>query len=241
RLASGHWTEYRAQNVRGSELSVGALLKDRDGGLWIGTQGGGIYHVHSGVGDRFAQADGLSSDDVNTIFQDREGNIWVATSQGIDRFRDVAVTTVGKRQGLSGESAAAVFVSPSGKLWVSNAASVDCLFGQPISGFSSTKLPGSQAAAILEDHAGRVWAGVDSELMVKEHERFRPVRQPDGEPLGVIFSLTEDAEQNIYAIATGRPQVLFRIRNLSVVDRIPLPVRTLGAPVAGDPKRAGAW
>src|SRR5262249_52697970 len=100
RLVSGHWTEYRAHNVRGSELSVGALLKDRDGGLWIGTQGGGIYHVHSGAGDRFAQADGLSSDDVNTIFQDREGNIWVATSQGIDRFRDVAVTTVGKRHGL---------------------------------------------------------------------------------------------------------------------------------------------
>ena len=241
RLESERWTEYRARNVRGSELSVTALLKDRDGGLWIGTQRNGIYHVSSGIGDRFTQADGLSSDSIQAMFEDREGNIWVATSQGIDRFRDVAVTTVGKREGLSGELAAAVFASPGGKVWVSNSTSVDSFMNDPISRFATTKIPGSQAEAILEDHAGRIWIGVDSELMVKEHGDFRPVRQPDGGPLGVIFSLTEDAERNVYAIATGTPETLFEIRDLRVVDHIPLPGNVGGAPVAGDPKRAGVW
>src|SRR5262249_6370518 len=159
------------------------------------------------------QSDGLSSDSIDAIFEDREGNIWVASSEGIDRFRDVAITTVGKKQGLSGELAGGVFASPTGRLWVSNTTAGDSLMGRPISDFTTTKLQGSQAAAILEDRSGKIWAGIDAELMVKNQDHFRPVRQPDGKPLGVIFALTEDAERNIYAVATGISQTLYTIHD----------------------------
>ena len=78
------------------------LLRDRDGGLWIGTFGRGLVHVHQGRTDVFAQSDGLSADDAaNSLFEDREGNIWVATSNGLDRFRDFAVARFAVNQGLS--------------------------------------------------------------------------------------------------------------------------------------------
>jgi ligand-binding sensor domain-containing protein len=35
------------------------LLRDRNGGLWIGTAGGGLAHVHQGRTDVFASSDGL--------------------------------------------------------------------------------------------------------------------------------------------------------------------------------------
>ena len=63
-----------------------AILRDRDGGLWVATMGRGLWHVHGGRTDIFAAADGLSSDMVFALFEDREGSIWVATSDGLDRF-----------------------------------------------------------------------------------------------------------------------------------------------------------
>src|SRR5262249_5282032 len=58
------------------------LLRDRDGGMWVGTSTRGLMHVHEGITDVFAQTDGLSGDDVSAIFEDREGSIWVATTSG---------------------------------------------------------------------------------------------------------------------------------------------------------------
>ncbi len=57
------------------------LLRDRDGGLWIGTLDRGLVHVHQGRTDVYTQANGLSGDFVTRLFEDREGNIWVATKK----------------------------------------------------------------------------------------------------------------------------------------------------------------
>jgi len=42
------------------DLKANKLLRDRDGGLWIGTEGLGIVHVMEGRADSFTRADGLS-------------------------------------------------------------------------------------------------------------------------------------------------------------------------------------
>jgi len=69
----------------------GRLLRDRDGGLWIGTLASGLLHLHQGVGDAFTPADGLSGGSVLRLFEDHEGSIWVVTGEGVDRFRNPAV------------------------------------------------------------------------------------------------------------------------------------------------------
>src|SRR5262249_6135071 len=77
------------------------VLRDRDGGLWVGTSGGGVVHIHHGRTDVFSQSDGLSGDSVYGLFEDREGSIWVSTVNGLDRFREFSVVTYSTRQGLS--------------------------------------------------------------------------------------------------------------------------------------------
>ena len=77
------------------------MLRDRDGGLWVGPAGRGIVHIHQGRTDVFSQLDGLSGDDIYDLFEDREGNIWVATINGLDRFRELPVVTYSRNQGLS--------------------------------------------------------------------------------------------------------------------------------------------
>src|SRR5262249_14195853 len=82
------------------QFDTAALLRDRDGGLWIGRQSGGLVHAHRGRTDVYAEADGLSGDNVTALFEDREGSIWAVTANGLDRFREFAVSTFSERQGL---------------------------------------------------------------------------------------------------------------------------------------------
>jgi ligand-binding sensor domain-containing protein len=94
------------------------LLRDRDGGLWIGTQHRGLVHVHQGRTDMFSPSDGLSSEDVWSLFEDREGSIWVAAVNGLDRFRDFAVATFSVRQGLSDALVWSVLADRNGIVWL---------------------------------------------------------------------------------------------------------------------------
>ena len=88
--------------IRLSEVKVGsaAILFDRQGSLWIASEGDGLRCVSepeklngikigrlSSLADIYTSKDGLSHDFVRKVFEDKEGNIWIATRGGIDRFR----------------------------------------------------------------------------------------------------------------------------------------------------------
>src|SRR5262249_2497598 len=85
RLVDGTLHEaYKLPGTLGLALTQG-VLRDRDGGIWIGSVGGGLAHAHDGRVDQFSRADGLTSDTVGAFLQDREGNIWAGTQGGLDR------------------------------------------------------------------------------------------------------------------------------------------------------------
>jgi ligand-binding sensor domain-containing protein len=117
RLVDGKADAYQLPGPVGKYTPV-RLLRDRDGGLWIGTNGQGLLHVHQGRTDLSTQSDGLSGDVIESLFEDREGNIWVATLDGLDRFRDFAIPTISARQGLSVAAIGSVLAARDGSVWL---------------------------------------------------------------------------------------------------------------------------
>src|SRR5215475_6249300 len=91
-----------------------AFLKDREGDLWVGTDGEGIVHVHEERTDRFTVADGLSFNYVYALIQDREGNVWAATGNGLHKFTKAAITTITFKQGQVNS----VLIDRKGASWV---------------------------------------------------------------------------------------------------------------------------
>ena len=94
------------------------VLRDRHGGLWIGTLDRGLLRAHDGRIDSFSVTDGLSGNYIRNLFEDREGNIWVATDNGLDRFRDIAVATITVKHGLSQTTPWSVLAATDGSVWV---------------------------------------------------------------------------------------------------------------------------
>jgi ligand-binding sensor domain-containing protein len=124
RFVDGKTEEYPLPGAA-PQFEADRLLRDRDGGLWIGVWHRGLVHVHQGRTDVFTPSDGLSSENVDALFEDREGNIWVATVNGLDRFRDFAVATFTVRQGLSNEAVESVLADRDGSVWLATSGGLD--------------------------------------------------------------------------------------------------------------------
>lgn len=216
-LASGNWKQYSAE-AAGTE----AMLSDRGSGLWIGSIGHGLIRIVQGRMEYFARADGLSGNNVNAIFEDREGNVWIATSSGLDRFRDVKVITLTSREGLLDGSVLAVTASRDGSVWI---AEDRALIHLEKTGFSyygaSQGLPGYGPTSLFEDSRGRLWMGVDNGLAWREHGRFFPLKMPDGDNVGVVRSIVEDREANLWVATTHPSHPLVRIRDQQVMEVFP--------------------
>jgi ligand-binding sensor domain-containing protein len=69
-------------------------LNDREGNLWFGTSGEGVYRYNGKSFTQFTIKDGLNSNAVYSILQDSNGNIWFGTSEGLCRYNGKAFSTI---------------------------------------------------------------------------------------------------------------------------------------------------
>ena len=238
-LTQGVWKDYSLPQLNGAQLSVTALLRDRDEGLWIGTANSGVYHVHADKAEHFGEADGLSSDSVQSFYEDREGDVWVATSRGIDRFHDTPVISFSIREGLTSEDADSVFAAHDGTVWIGNLQALDFLRQGKLSSIAKRNgLPGRLVTSLMEDHQRRLWVGIDNGLAVYDNGKFHPVKKPDGKPLGIVTALVEDTDHNVWASVTQ--PALFRIQNLEVEDEFVAPQVPRVVSMAADVSE-GVW
>lgn len=238
------WKALVTPTLDSSRLRVGRLRLDQHNALWIATNGTGIYRVYDGNVDRFAAADGLSSDEVEDAFEDREGNLWLATAEGVDCFRDLPVVNFSVHEGLTTNQVSSILAARDGTVWIGNHGGLDLVRGNVVSsigrrnGFSVDR-----TTSLFEDHAGRLWVGMNNGLFVYEHGRFIPIHRPDGSPVGIVLAMTEDVDGNVWASVirhpAGRPTKLICFRDGRVVKEISDP-RLDVVSLAADPRR-GLW
>jgi signal transduction histidine kinase/ligand-binding sensor domain-containing protein len=238
------------------------ILRDRDGGLWIGTVDAGLLHVHNGHTDAFRTFDGLAGDSTNALFEDREGDIWVATAAGLDRFRDVAAATYSTRQELSSSTVASVLASRDGSMWISTWRGLDRWRNgekwvyAPRDGNSPQRAPpaGVQAAAareiagsglpdgrgsLFEDSHGRVWVGSTAGLGYLKNDRYVAIEGVSG---GYVDAITEDSSGNMWV--AHHSLGLLRVSPDRKVQRIPWPQlgsQNAATRLAADSEHGGLW
>ena len=224
-----------------SSVGVYALLWDRHQTLWVGTAGGGIYRISDTKLEHFGAAEGLSGDRITNLFEDREGDVWVTTTQGIDCFRELAVTTFSAREGISEVSSDTVLASRQGAIWAGGESGLDTLSQGRISSLRTGRgLPGYQVTSLLEDHVGRLWVGIDSTMSILKNGHFTQIKRPDGSQLGSVVGITEDIDHDVWAEISGTPRELLRIRDLEVREVFPAPQMPAARKVAADPE-GGIW
>jgi ligand-binding sensor domain-containing protein/signal transduction histidine kinase len=218
------------------------LLRDRDGGLWIGTFDRGLIHVHQGRTDVFAQSNGLSGDVISNLFEDREGNIWVATADGLDRFRDFAVPTISARQGLSNATVLSVLAARDGSIWLGTQGGVNAWKAGQVTIYrkGNSLLPDDAVESLFQDDRGRILVSTRSGVAYFENGKFVPIGKAPG---GRVISIAGDKAGNVW-ISRGADQGLFHLRADGSVERIPwtkLGQKEGATALSTDPVHGGLW
>jgi signal transduction histidine kinase/ligand-binding sensor domain-containing protein len=241
-----------------SDLHPYRLLRDREGGLWIGTFGHGLIHLHQGEVDTFTESDGLSSETVDDLFEDREGNIWVATTEGLDRFREFAIPTFSVKQGLSGRPMTAL-AAKDGSVWFSTSEGLDrfkggqvtiyrkhrgssksvAVNGPSIHEIADSGLPDDSIESIFEDDTGRIWASTTGGVAYFEDGRFVKV---DRLPARVVLSFAQDSSDSTWVDEQNLG--LFRLVDGRVVEHHSASAvggNDILTALAPDPADGGLW
>ena len=178
------------------DVDSNKLLRDRDGGLWIGTRDRGLIHVHQGRTEVFTKSDGLSGDMICSLFEDHEGDVWVATTEGLDRFRDLPVTTISLKQRLSSNDTSSVIAATDGSMWVATQDGLARWKNGQINFFlKSSGLPDDATQSLFQDDRGRIWVFTGHGLAYFKDGRFVAV---NGVPSEEVYSITGDKAGNLW-------------------------------------------
>ena len=121
----GHaWTE-TSRTSKGALHSVNSIFCDREGSIWIGTEGQGLMQsLGYGRWSNYTTEEGLSSSSISGLGADRAGRVWVGNNQATNLIlpgttktaHGVTLTSLGEGDAAQNDSSFAA--TPDGGMWV---------------------------------------------------------------------------------------------------------------------------
>jgi signal transduction histidine kinase/ligand-binding sensor domain-containing protein len=141
--------------------SVHCVAPGRNGSLWIGTEGGGLYHYSAGQWSRYGEAEGLGPF-IWGLTETPEGEVWAGNfwwggPHRLEQGRFVRPESVDAK---SSPALSLLHDRLTGDLLVGTHDGLTRLQrNQSISLINSSEFPVSDAAALAQDQQGTIWCG----------------------------------------------------------------------------------
>jgi ligand-binding sensor domain-containing protein/signal transduction histidine kinase len=155
------------------ENTVQAFAQTPDNYLWIGTSGG-LVRFDGAVFVLYNRENtpAIRENSVFCLTVGRDGSLWAGTDGGgLLRYRGGVFRSYTVSQGLTNDFVRAVIESRDGILWVGTDDGLFRLDGERLNRVDGVgKIPKLAVHAIREDHAGNLWVGGSTVLMLRGSE-----------------------------------------------------------------------
>lgn len=184
---------------------ITSFYEDREGTLWIGTNGGGLYNLRESKITTYTDKNGLSFNNVYGVLQDSNGRVWVGTKgygANYFDFEDNRFHTLTTRDGLSSNSVVSFAQDRSGALWFGTlGGGINRYKNGNIKVFDQRHgLSSNLSRAVYVDPQGNIWAAtikgtiyrfVDNQFILAVDLKFR------------VNTLYKDSRGNFWAGTLG--------------------------------------
>jgi len=181
-----------------------SLHTDREGSLWVGTDGGGLNRIKRKGFDAIEESRLLV---VQSVCDDGQGGLWIGSNGGeVGHLKGGELKWFGTSQGLMDFSVRAVFVDRNQKVWVGTWSAVGPGLFQLHDG-RFQQAPGSEVvnpevSAIYQDRSGKLWVGTQGGLACWSENTWKVFTTREGLSSDVVRAVIDDREGNLW-IGTG--------------------------------------
>lgn len=207
--------------------NIHCSLQDRNGNLWFGTTGEGVYRYDGKEFFQYTEKDGLSNNIVYSILEDTSGNIWFGTDDGtslydgnrISRvpFTQTNTTGLEKEKPLFRNTVWSIFQDKRGSIWFGTSEDLYCYDGKSFRRFldisyamNTEDLQLKWIQCLYEDSNGIIWMGsgpMAMEGIIRYDGKSVSSYKPNGE--GWIRYILEDKDKNIWFGGRARGNFIY--------------------------------
>lgn len=182
---------------------VNALLQDRNGYLWFGTDGYGVCKYDGVYLTTYTQKEGLVNDKITALSEDKNGNIWIGTSEGISVFDGKGFIQFTEKDGLSSDRISGIIADATGSMWINTQSiGITRFTGKELISYSTEGgLRTTGYGTFMQDSKGIYWiatkkgiARFDGTMLNDFNNSFKI--------LNSVTSMVEDSKGNIWMAST---------------------------------------
>lgn len=202
-----------------------AMLQDRNGGLWLGTENHGLLRIGPYGLERMEPGEVLPKGRIASLLEDAEGSIWIGANGGLFRLRETLFSGYTRRDGLGGDYVRALLEDRSGVLWVGGGGGLDRLGPDgrfrpaPVRGATGDVL---SVLSLAEDAGGDLWVGtfVDGVFRLRDGQPVAHYGPAQGMVSGHVRAISIAADGTIWV---GTRNGLLRVDGATMRPPPPAP------------------
>lgn len=220
-----------------ADIQVSNFYTDRDGNLWVSTNGAGLYRFKERSVQMFTTKDGLPNNVIMTVMIAHDGSVWTgANCGGITRYDGKTFRTYDDKDGLSNTCVYALTEDSNHDLWVGTWGGGAYRYrnGSFTQYSKDQGLPDDRVLSIVVGNDGVVWLGTAKGLTQFKDGHFRTFTTADGLSSNGIVRVWKTRSGVIWA-GTPKGANKFNGERFEIVASMP---PTLEFPIGED--RSGA-
>ncbi len=176
-----------------------ALISAREGGLYVGTNGG-LIRLHGEELTLFTTANGLPSNMVTALQESSDGSIWIGTAAGLSRLSNGRITGIISSDKLPNGMVTALTEDWSGRLWIGTMRGLASFKNGQVSRHRSADgFPEVQILALCPSQDGSLWIATNGAGLQRYRSgKFRVYGPAEGLPSTRVNAVYEDSSGAIW-------------------------------------------
>jgi ligand-binding sensor domain-containing protein/serine phosphatase RsbU (regulator of sigma subunit) len=144
--------------------SVLCMTGDREGNIWFGSDGNGVFKLAGETFSNLSTRDSLPDNYITCVFQDSKKNMWIGTPSGLVRIDPQKKMTTFRTKvndtgrNIAGNTVQCIYEDRDGKLWFGTKTGLSIYDGEHFRNYDA-ELTDHNIYCITPDKNGTVWIG----------------------------------------------------------------------------------